>query len=96
MAGLKRYWLYGIPAVMTIGGAVLNRIVIAANQGNMPVPWLIDKALLIRHSRLGVLADILPGYTSIGDWLIWTGLMAYLFLLMFHFLRDRITEYEKI
>jgi len=96
MASLKRYWIYGMPAIVTIVGVGLNRLVITANQGMMPVAWLADKEFVTKYYKFGHLADILPGYTSIGDWLIWTGLMIYLFMLIFQLLKDRITEYEEI
>lgn len=92
---LKKYWIYGALAVLVVSGAMMNKLVIAANNGNMPVPWVVDKSLIMEYCSFPYLADILPFYTSIGDWLIWLGLTAYTVILVVNLLQNRV-KYEKV
>jgi Family of unknown function (DUF5317) len=70
------------PGLFVLPGYFLNCLVLAANGGTMPVAaehlpvgGHIHVALTA-HSRLVALADILPGGSSLGDWLILGGLLC--------------------
>lgn len=69
-------------------GFFCNAAVLAANNGTMPVgadygpvngPLHVP---LTAHSNLIILADILPGGSSIGDWIMGVGLILIYFFLV--------------
>jgi hypothetical protein len=70
-----------IPATITAYGISLNRLVCHFNAG-MPVPDIFSQnkwVSLTPDTLFPELADILPGYYSIGDILIYAGLLLFVF-----------------
>lgn len=85
-------WLFAFFIIISSLGSCLNSLVIYLNNG-MPVPVNESELYgnyvpLTTHTRLPFLADVIPGYWSVGDLLIISGLISAIFTFLIILIRD--------